>query len=166
MDLTDSCSRVFYERVARVLPSNFVALGDATMRLNPRFGSVLLLIRSRTSSQRGSEGITKSAVGAATLDGALRSVAAGPLDKTFGRTFFARLAKRTQGLWCAPACASAAPLTPPQGGVQGDGLRRGDDDARERRDARGRRVPAVVQRRARARERQGAHARSGWRGWR
>ncbi|KZV89556.1 hypothetical protein EXIGLDRAFT_751119 [Exidia glandulosa HHB12029] len=77
----NSCSRVFYERAADVLPRNFVAVGDATMRLNPRFG----------------EGVTKAALGATTLDGVLRSYA--PSHKAFGATYFQRLANRTQSLW-------------------------------------------------------------------
>ncbi|KZW01413.1 hypothetical protein EXIGLDRAFT_718523 [Exidia glandulosa HHB12029] len=76
----NSCSRVCYERAADVLPSNFIALGDSTMRLNPRFG----------------EGVTKAALGVTTLDGVLRSY--GPSDN-FAPTFFKRLAARTQGLW-------------------------------------------------------------------
>ncbi|EJD37346.1 hypothetical protein AURDEDRAFT_173620 [Auricularia subglabra TFB-10046 SS5] len=33
-----NCYNTFYERAAHVLPRNFVAMGDATMRVNPRFG--------------------------------------------------------------------------------------------------------------------------------
>ncbi|KAH7103129.1 hypothetical protein BKA62DRAFT_697347 [Auriculariales sp. MPI-PUGE-AT-0066] len=78
-----SCSRVLYETVGDVLPSNFVALGDATMRLNPRAG----------------EGVTKCSMGVTTLDGVLRRHARGPQDAKFGATFFKLLASRTQGVW-------------------------------------------------------------------
>ncbi|EJD44998.1 hypothetical protein AURDEDRAFT_114203 [Auricularia subglabra TFB-10046 SS5] len=82
----NSCSRVCYENVPDAVPQNFVALGDATMRLNPRFG----------------EGVTKCAVGVATLDGVLRSVARSPrTEPAFSKTFFNRLASRTKDKWDA-----------------------------------------------------------------
>jgi hypothetical protein len=33
---TASCVRIFYEDASAVLPRNFVAVGDSTMKLNPR----------------------------------------------------------------------------------------------------------------------------------
>ncbi|EJD34455.1 hypothetical protein AURDEDRAFT_147591 [Auricularia subglabra TFB-10046 SS5] len=77
----NSCSRIYYEKVGDILPPNFVAMGDAVMRLNPTFG----------------EGVTKASQGALTLDGHLRT--SSPRSPAFGRTFFPKLAKRTQGLW-------------------------------------------------------------------
>ncbi|EJD46786.1 hypothetical protein AURDEDRAFT_164239 [Auricularia subglabra TFB-10046 SS5] len=76
-----SCSRIHYERAGDILPHNFVAVGDAVMRLNPLYG----------------EGVNKVAVGVATLDGVLRSYS--PHDRAFGRTFFKRLANRSQDRW-------------------------------------------------------------------
>lgn len=46
------------------------------------------------------EGVTKAALGAITLDGVLRSIDQGPADTAFGRTFFKRMQRLTQGLWC------------------------------------------------------------------
>ncbi|EJD45017.1 hypothetical protein AURDEDRAFT_184878 [Auricularia subglabra TFB-10046 SS5] len=78
-----SCSRVCYEKAGDVLPRNFVAIGDSSMRLNPRLG----------------EGVTKATLGAITLDGVLRKRA--PSDARFGKTYFGTMAPRTQGLWDA-----------------------------------------------------------------
>ncbi|KZV89562.1 hypothetical protein EXIGLDRAFT_141093 [Exidia glandulosa HHB12029] len=77
----NSCSRLHYARAAKVLPRNFVALGDSHMRMNPRFG----------------EGTTKAALSALTLDGVLRDLS--PQDPSFGATFFKRLDSRTGQVW-------------------------------------------------------------------
>ncbi|KAH7097998.1 hypothetical protein BKA62DRAFT_714832 [Auriculariales sp. MPI-PUGE-AT-0066] len=79
----NSASRVFYEQADDILPSNFVAVGDSCMRLNPRLG----------------EGVVKSSFGAITLNALLHERS--PQDPQFGKTFFNRLAKRTGGLWDA-----------------------------------------------------------------
>ncbi|KAH7090028.1 hypothetical protein BKA62DRAFT_726628 [Auriculariales sp. MPI-PUGE-AT-0066] len=79
----DSCSRVFYERVSNALPRNFVALGDAMMRLSPRYG----------------EGVAQCAIGITTLDGVLRRIPEGPHDPAFSKSFFSLLASRAGHLW-------------------------------------------------------------------
>jgi hypothetical protein len=93
---------VKYHEHAATLPENYVALGDAWMRLNPVFG----------------QGMAKAVVEATTLDGVLRG-AAGP---AVGRAFFARAAARTGGVWtqtkigdyahasCAPAAGETRAL--------------------------------------------------------
>ncbi|KZW01188.1 hypothetical protein EXIGLDRAFT_760950 [Exidia glandulosa HHB12029] len=78
-----SCSRIYYERVSDELPQNFVAVGDAMMRLNPRTG----------------EGVTKCALGALTLDGVLRDASIGKDALT--KTYFKRMTLRTGHLWDA-----------------------------------------------------------------
>ncbi|KZV86198.1 hypothetical protein EXIGLDRAFT_774853, partial [Exidia glandulosa HHB12029] len=77
----NSCSRLHYTRAAKILPRNFIALGDSHMRMNPRFG----------------EGTTKAALSALTLDGVLRDLS--PQDPSFGATFFKRLDSRTGQVW-------------------------------------------------------------------
>ncbi|KZW01414.1 hypothetical protein EXIGLDRAFT_78086 [Exidia glandulosa HHB12029] len=79
-----SCSRVRYESSDAQVPGNFVALGDACMRLNPRLG----------------EGCTKAALCALTLDGVLRRTTLTP-KVDIGKTYFKLLGKRCQGLWDA-----------------------------------------------------------------
>ncbi|KAH7091865.1 hypothetical protein BKA62DRAFT_723634 [Auriculariales sp. MPI-PUGE-AT-0066] len=78
-----SCSRIPYESVSDILPSNFIAFGDSNMRVNPRAG----------------EGVNKCAMGATTLDGVLRRLPLGPHDRAFGSTFFSLLGSRTQTIW-------------------------------------------------------------------
>ncbi|KZV87020.1 hypothetical protein EXIGLDRAFT_724163 [Exidia glandulosa HHB12029] len=101
----NSCSRIFYERAHAILPNNFIAHGDSVMRLNPRFG----------------EGITKSSVGATTLDGTLRSFS--PFNANFGRTFLRRLADRSEGLWDAAKLTDygAETTIPAKGETRNDG---------------------------------------------
>ncbi|KLO08762.1 hypothetical protein SCHPADRAFT_944175 [Schizopora paradoxa] len=65
---------IHYER-ASYMPSNFVAIGDAVMRVNPSFG----------------QGCTKACVGAITLDSVLRSSNVAhkrEIPKGFGAKFF------------------------------------------------------------------------------
>ncbi|KZV85963.1 hypothetical protein EXIGLDRAFT_841092 [Exidia glandulosa HHB12029] len=85
-----SCSCIHYERASAILPRNFVALGDASMRVNPRFG----------------EGVTKSAVGAITLDATLRSLP--PSNASFGPRFFSSLHARTGSIWLSSKTADYA----------------------------------------------------------
>ena len=81
-----SCSKISYEQLPdHVLPCNFIAVGDSTMRLNPVFG----------------EGVSKCAVGAVTLDGLLRTLPGGPTNTSFARAYFTRLDNRTRHLWYA-----------------------------------------------------------------
>ncbi|KAF8492268.1 hypothetical protein JB92DRAFT_3147513 [Gautieria morchelliformis] len=79
--------------LAKNLPSNFIAIGDSVLQLNPVRG----------------QGCTKACVEAVTLNGLLTKCAATPtgdtkgteniLPRDFGRTFFDLQAKRTGGLW-------------------------------------------------------------------
>jgi len=101
------CTRIRYEDVAEILPRNFIAYGDATMRVNPRAGYVLIpktfdqprIDSSLTLCIDHSEGVTKCAIGAATLDGVLRRSAGGYKDPNFAKTFFKLLSSRTVGVW-------------------------------------------------------------------
>lgn len=94
-----SCYTIAYERAAAQLPPNFVALGDACMRVNPRFG----------------QGVTKSSMGAITLDATLRRIS--PDSPYFGKAFFEKLASRTSSAWDGTRFADyAAPSTTPAPG--------------------------------------------------
>ncbi|KZV82244.1 hypothetical protein EXIGLDRAFT_755064 [Exidia glandulosa HHB12029] len=78
---TSACWKIRFENAGKILPRNFVSMGDATMRVNPRFG----------------QGVNKSVIGAVTLDGVLRRI---PVNsKSLGPTFFNRLAARTNNIW-------------------------------------------------------------------
>ncbi|EJD37355.1 hypothetical protein AURDEDRAFT_188108 [Auricularia subglabra TFB-10046 SS5] len=91
-----NCYKINYERAANVLPRNFVAMGDASMRVNPRFG----------------QGVTKGAIGAITLDSVLRKMS--PTHKDFGKVFFQKMTPRTDGAWTGTRFADyAAPTTTP-----------------------------------------------------
>jgi 2-polyprenyl-6-methoxyphenol hydroxylase-like FAD-dependent oxidoreductase len=68
-----------YHEHARTLPTNFVALGDAWMRLNPVWG----------------QGCTLALMGATTLDGVLRAAS----GLAVGPAFFATLHTRLGGTW-------------------------------------------------------------------
>ncbi|KAH7101465.1 hypothetical protein BKA62DRAFT_618789 [Auriculariales sp. MPI-PUGE-AT-0066] len=97
-----ACSRIYYEAAADKLPHNYVAVGDSSLRLNPRAG----------------EGVTKVSVGALTLDGVLRD--SHPADKDFGATFFKRMESRTGHLWLASKLSDyGMPTTIP---VKGESL--------------------------------------------
>jgi 2-polyprenyl-6-methoxyphenol hydroxylase-like FAD-dependent oxidoreductase len=76
-----------YSKHASSLPSNFVALGDAIVRLNPVNG----------------QGMAKAAVEAIALDGALRGLRAGrgALPVNFAAKYFARSAAITDHAWYA-----------------------------------------------------------------
>ncbi|KIJ42124.1 hypothetical protein M422DRAFT_31490 [Sphaerobolus stellatus SS14] len=65
------------------LPSNFVALGDAVMNLNPLQGF----------------GVTKACVDAVTLNGLLTRLPGNTLPSDFGHKFFDIQAKRIKGRW-------------------------------------------------------------------
>ncbi|EJD37341.1 hypothetical protein AURDEDRAFT_116817, partial [Auricularia subglabra TFB-10046 SS5] len=91
-----NCYKVDYARAANILPRNFVAIGDSSMRVNPRFG----------------QGVTKCAIGAISLDSVLREMA--PTSRNFGKTFFDRLTVRTSSVWDGTRFADyAAPTTMP-----------------------------------------------------
>ncbi|EJD37343.1 hypothetical protein AURDEDRAFT_188101 [Auricularia subglabra TFB-10046 SS5] len=98
-----NCYKVDYERAAAQLPRNFVAMGDSTMRVNPRFG----------------QGVNKGAIGAITLDGLLREKT--PADRSFSGEFFKRMGARTQSIWDSTRFADyAAPTTTPLPGETHD----------------------------------------------
>ncbi|KAH7107047.1 hypothetical protein BKA62DRAFT_798795 [Auriculariales sp. MPI-PUGE-AT-0066] len=82
-----SCSRVYYESASEKLPRNFVAIGDSSLRLNPRAG----------------EGVTKAAIGVATLDGVLRDSHLS--NASLSAEYFKRLESRTAHLWIASKLA-------------------------------------------------------------
>ncbi|EJD37351.1 hypothetical protein AURDEDRAFT_116824 [Auricularia subglabra TFB-10046 SS5] len=88
-----NCYKVYYERAADLVPRNFVAMGDASMRVNPRFG----------------QGVTKGAIGAMTLDSVLRTMA--PTHKDFSRVFFQKMTPRTDGAWNGTRLADYAAST-------------------------------------------------------
>ncbi|KAG9029738.1 hypothetical protein FRB95_004940 [Tulasnella sp. JGI-2019a] len=70
---------------AKRLPSNWVAVGDAVMRLNPVYG----------------QGCTKAMIDVTSLDNILRTVPSQRkiLPKDFSKRFFNKRAPRVQGLW-------------------------------------------------------------------
>ncbi|KZV82925.1 hypothetical protein EXIGLDRAFT_778065 [Exidia glandulosa HHB12029] len=78
---SSTCWKIRFENAGHILPRNFVAIGDATMRVNSRFG----------------QGVTKALMGAVTLDGVLREHSVG--SKNLSRTYFVRLASRTANIW-------------------------------------------------------------------
>lgn len=91
-----NCYKVNYARAANVMPRNFVALGDSSMRVNPRFG----------------QGVSKSVMGAVCLDSVLRQMP--PSDRNFGKTFFEKLTTRTDSVWDSTRLSDyAAPGTSP-----------------------------------------------------
>ncbi|KAG8883403.1 hypothetical protein FRB97_006685 [Tulasnella sp. 331] len=74
----------YHEAQKGTLPSNWVAVGDATIKLNPIYG----------------QGCTKAMIDAVTLDSLLRLVPAQqdlPLD--FSDKFFRKVVPRTRGMW-------------------------------------------------------------------
>jgi 2-polyprenyl-6-methoxyphenol hydroxylase-like FAD-dependent oxidoreductase len=77
--------RLKYSKHAASLPNNFVALGDAAVRLNPVNG----------------QGMAKAAVEVIALDGALRRVRAGrgALPAKFAAKYFAHAAAITDRAW-------------------------------------------------------------------
>ncbi|KAI5119728.1 hypothetical protein M0805_008658 [Coniferiporia weirii] len=79
-----SCSWIHYENAPR-MPSNFVAIGDAVMVVNPTFG----------------QGCSKAAIGAITLDKQLRTLSTrtGTLPVDFGSAFFKVHARRIASGW-------------------------------------------------------------------
>jgi 2-polyprenyl-6-methoxyphenol hydroxylase-like FAD-dependent oxidoreductase len=82
--------RLKYSKQAASMPNNFVALGDAVIRLNPVNG----------------QGMAKAAVEVIALDGALRRVRAGrgALPAKFAAKYFAHTAAITNRAWyVAPA---------------------------------------------------------------
>ncbi|KIO16583.1 hypothetical protein M407DRAFT_33763 [Tulasnella calospora MUT 4182] len=68
---------------AKNLPPNFVAVGDAIMKLNPVYG----------------QGITKACMDATTLDAILRRIPPSLPLSNVSKPFFNREASRVQGLW-------------------------------------------------------------------
>ncbi|EJD44965.1 hypothetical protein AURDEDRAFT_151981 [Auricularia subglabra TFB-10046 SS5] len=100
-----ACYKVHYERAVDLVPRNFVAIGDASMRVNPRFG----------------QGVTKSAIGAITIDHVLRRLA--PSKSDFSRVFFKRMNALTGTVWDGTRLADyGAPTTTP---VPGESLSNG-----------------------------------------
>ncbi|EJD37347.1 hypothetical protein AURDEDRAFT_173621 [Auricularia subglabra TFB-10046 SS5] len=91
-----NCYKVDYARAAKVLPRNFVALGDSSMRVNPRFG----------------QGVSKCAMGAICLDSVLRQMP--PSNRAFSKSFFEKLTTRTTAVWDSTRLSDyAAPGTNP-----------------------------------------------------
>ncbi|KAJ7785634.1 hypothetical protein B0H16DRAFT_1400210 [Mycena metata] len=79
-------SYIEYHRVpARNLPSNFVAIGDATLQLNPLHG----------------QGFAKAMLNGIALDALLRSLNTTSLPRDFSAKFFKKNAVYTKGLWDA-----------------------------------------------------------------
>lgn len=77
-----ACTITEYDKVKN-LPSNFIAIGDATMIVNPLYG----------------QGCGKVMVGLLLLDQMLRKTTSGQFDPAFSSKFFKGLKKRTAGLW-------------------------------------------------------------------
>ncbi|KAL5489740.1 hypothetical protein ACEPAI_4572 [Sanghuangporus weigelae] len=80
-----NCSWIRYER-APYISSNFVAVGDAVMRVNPIYG----------------QGCSKAAIGAITLDSLLREssmLRSTTIPRGFGRKFFKFHSSRIAGTW-------------------------------------------------------------------
>ncbi|KAH8116326.1 hypothetical protein DFH11DRAFT_1506179 [Phellopilus nigrolimitatus] len=98
-----SCYLTRYER-APYLPSNFAAIGDATMRVNPQY----------------EQGCTKACIGAVALDGALRSPSvlnATAVPSGFGRAFVKLHTAKTISAWTGtkPTDYQWESTTPAQG---------------------------------------------------
>jgi hypothetical protein len=75
---------VKYHQHASVLPVNFIALGDALMKMNPVFG----------------QGMAKTMVEAITLDAVLRSASPSSSSRSaIGPIFFKKVAARTSRTW-------------------------------------------------------------------
>ncbi|TFL02255.1 hypothetical protein BDV98DRAFT_566970 [Pterulicium gracile] len=101
------CSHVHYHE-AKGLPNNYVALGDATMQLNPIFG----------------QGCSKAMVGVMILDSLLRDCTSGVISPSFSREFFKGYAARMHGTWSsAKAMDYSYPTTQP---APGESLGKGD----------------------------------------
>ncbi|TFK96539.1 hypothetical protein BDV98DRAFT_597446 [Pterulicium gracile] len=77
-----ACTITEYDKV-KSLPSNFIAIGDATMIVNPLYG----------------QGCGKVMIGLLLLDQMLRKTAPRQFSPTFGQEFFKGLKVRTAGLW-------------------------------------------------------------------
>ncbi|TFL01115.1 hypothetical protein BDV98DRAFT_593521 [Pterulicium gracile] len=80
-----SCFQLQYDRLSNC-PSNFIAIGDSVMVLNPIFG----------------QGCVKGMAGILTLDSMLRSEpssASGRLSPSFSQRFFKKQAERTHHFW-------------------------------------------------------------------
>lgn len=70
-------------QMAKDLPKNFVAIGDAIMKLNPVYG----------------QGITKTCIDITTLDAVLRRIPSKLPLPNVSKLFFDREAPRVEGLW-------------------------------------------------------------------
>ncbi|KAG9047419.1 hypothetical protein FS837_002275 [Tulasnella sp. UAMH 9824] len=68
---------------AKSLPPNFVAIGDAIMKLNPVYG----------------QGVTKACIDVTTLDAVLRRIPSTLPLPNVSKSFFKREVPRVQGLW-------------------------------------------------------------------
>ncbi|KAH8117861.1 hypothetical protein DFH11DRAFT_1503246 [Phellopilus nigrolimitatus] len=78
-------SWVHFER-APFIPSNFIAIGDSVMRVNPTFG----------------QGCSKATIGAVALDAMLRTARyarATKISSDFGRSFFTMHVDKIQHIW-------------------------------------------------------------------
>ncbi|EJD40361.1 hypothetical protein AURDEDRAFT_139022 [Auricularia subglabra TFB-10046 SS5] len=94
-----ACHKIHYERLHKDLPRNFIAIGDASLRVNPRFG----------------QGVAKCAIGVTTLDTLLRMVS--PTQSHFGATFFRKMEDRTGHIWDGTRFADyGVPTTTPVAG--------------------------------------------------
>jgi hypothetical protein len=74
---------VRYDRHTSMIPINFIALGDARMRMNPITG----------------QGMGRVMVEAATLDSVLRASTVSPSGPAIGPAFFKKAAARTANTW-------------------------------------------------------------------
>lgn len=89
--LLGACTITEYDKV-KSLPSNFIAIGDATMIVNPLYG----------------QGCGKVMIGLLLLDQMLRKTAPRQFSPTFGQEFFKGLKVRTAGLWDTSKFAGAS----------------------------------------------------------
>lgn len=72
-----------YQEAAQALPSNFIAIGDSHMKINPV----------------GGQGLTKAMVGAIVLDACLREERTGRCSGPFATHFFRKLTHKLGPIW-------------------------------------------------------------------
>lgn len=84
------CSYIQYQKAQTgAIPSNFVAIGNAVMAVNPVFG----------------QGMAKACIGAVTLDRFLGCLRKGKsIPTNFSKRFFALQAARIDGIWYVILC--------------------------------------------------------------
>lgn len=104
------CSYIRYQDIPN-LPSNFIAVGDSMLQLNPIYASVTMLLP--TLSLRADlalmcrQGCSKAMMGAITLNSLLAQTspaatayARDVMPEHFARTYFSHVGNHGDALWC------------------------------------------------------------------